>query len=118
MVINGAKSKGVSLCKNTNLPLQQIYYGAPGTGKSHEIKRLTAGKAVIRTTFHPDTDYSTFVGAYKPTMEDVEVQTVPVVVAGGITLDKFYTVSEGRTQVVDGKVELFLKNLGLEPLTP
>ena len=47
--------------------LQQIFYGAPGTGKSHEIKKLTRGKEVIRTTFHPDTDYSTFVGCYKPT---------------------------------------------------
>lgn len=50
------------------LPLQQIFFGAPGTGKSHKIKELTEGKQVIRTTFHPDSDYSTFVGAYKPTM--------------------------------------------------
>ena len=48
--------------------LQQIYYGAPGTGKSHIINELTEGESVIRTTFHPDSDYSTFVGAYKPTM--------------------------------------------------
>ena len=48
--------------------LQQIYYGAPGTGKSHTINELTEGENVIRTTFHPDSDYSTFVGAYKPTM--------------------------------------------------
>ena len=47
---------------------QQIYYGAPGTGKSHSINEQTEGKSVIRTTFHPDSDYSTFVGAYKPTM--------------------------------------------------
>lgn len=51
-----------------NLPLQQITYGAPGTGKSYETNELTKGQAVIRTTFHPDSDYSTFVGAYKPTM--------------------------------------------------
>ena len=49
-------------------PLQQIYYGAPGTGKSHTINEQTEGESVIRTTFHPDSDYSTFVGAYKPTM--------------------------------------------------
>lgn len=48
-------------------PLQQIFYGAPGTGKSFEISKRTKGKEVIRTTFHPDSDYSTFVGAYKPT---------------------------------------------------
>ena len=47
--------------------LQQIFYGAPGTGKSHTIKEETKESDVIRTTFHPDTDYSTFVGAYKPT---------------------------------------------------
>lgn len=47
--------------------LQQIFYGAPGTGKSHIIKEETKESDVIRTTFHPDTDYSTFVGAYKPT---------------------------------------------------
>lgn len=56
-----------------NKSLQQIYYGAPGTGKSHEIKRLTKGKEVIRTTFHPDSDYSTFVGAYKPTTKRVPI---------------------------------------------
>ena len=50
--------------------LQQIYYGAPGTGKSHEIKKKIEGKEVIRTTFHPDSDYSTFVGCYKPTMKE------------------------------------------------
>ena len=48
--------------------LQQIFYGAPGTGKSHTINEQTEGESVIRTTFHPDSDYSTFVGAYKPTM--------------------------------------------------
>ena len=50
--------------RKSDIPLQQIFYGAPGTGKSHAINELTAGKDVIRTTFHPDTDYSTFVGAY------------------------------------------------------
>ncbi len=60
----------------SDIPLQQIFYGAPGTGKSHAINELTAGKDVIRTTFHPDTDYSTFVGAYKPTTKSVPVTTV------------------------------------------
>lgn len=62
-----------------SFPLQRIYYGAPGTGKSNEIKILTGeGKNGIkfgndftfRTTFHPDSDYSSFVGAYKPTWDD------------------------------------------------
>ena len=59
--------------------MQKIYYGAPGTGKSNEIKLLTGeGKDGIkfnkdftfRTTFHPDSDYSSFVGAYKPVWDN------------------------------------------------
>ena len=57
----------------SKLPLQQIIYGAPGTGKSKTIKNSTeqAEKEgrVFRTTFHPDSDYSTFVGCYKPGMK-------------------------------------------------
>jgi len=51
--------------------LQQIFYGAPGTGKSNTIKREVddKGKLNFRTTFHPDSDYSTFVGCYKPKMK-------------------------------------------------
>ena len=53
---------------------QIIYYGAPGTGKSHrikkELKEMNVSKEnIFRTTFHPDSDYSSFVGAYKPTMK-------------------------------------------------
>ena len=57
---------------------QQIFYGAPGTGKSHKIKddenvkEADKKNLVFRTTFHPDSDYSTFVGAYKPTMKSSE----------------------------------------------
>lgn len=49
-------------------PRQIIYYGAPGTGKSHTIKKEEDGGKItcIRTTFHPDSDYATFVGCYKP----------------------------------------------------
>lgn len=79
--------EGVENADNNNddkqLPLQQITYGAPGTGKSHGIKKETAGKSVIRTTFHPDSDYSTFVGAYKPVMEEADVRVVPVVLNNG-----------------------------------
>ena len=60
-----------------NLSFQQIFYGAPGTGKSHRIKEIiqehgiNEKEQVIRTTFHPDSDYSTFVGCYKPIMKSV-----------------------------------------------
>lgn len=53
--------------------LQQIYYGAPGTGKSFTIDDKTDDGNSVRTTFHPDSDYASFVGAYKPTMEDVPI---------------------------------------------
>lgn len=72
-----------------DLPLQQIFYGAPGTGKSHKIKDNVDVKVadeknlVFRTTFHPDSDYSTFVGAYKPTTTKRAVRNV----AGDIVKD-------------------------------
>lgn len=73
---SSASSNAPKKTSESKNPLQQIFYGAPGTGKSHAINELTAGKDVIRTTFHPDTDYSTFVGAYKPTTKPVPVVTV------------------------------------------
>lgn len=47
---------------------QIIYYGAPGTGKSFKVENRPdeTEDDRIRTTFHPDTDYSSFVGCYKP----------------------------------------------------
>ena len=71
--------------QNKSFSLQVIYYGAPGTGKSHVIAEITKQveeetkanhepQRVFRTTFHPDSDYSTFVGCYKPTMQP-ELQT-------------------------------------------
>ena len=65
------KPESKMIPSSLNLHFQKIYYGAPGTGKSNEIKRLTgdgtfAKDFTFRTTFHPDSDYSSFVGAYKP----------------------------------------------------
>lgn len=57
-------------------PLQVIYYGAPGTGKSFTIDDITDDKNSVRTTFHPDSDYASFVGAYKPTMENVPINSI------------------------------------------
>jgi len=74
------KSDSISIGKANNRSLQQIFYGAPGTGKSHTIKNQTAEANkdghVIRTTFHPDSDYSTFVGCYKPTTIEVPMRDV------------------------------------------
>lgn len=65
--------KGIKPAKSISVhPLQQIFYGAPGTGKSNTIKKEidNKGKTSFRVTFHPDSDYSTFVGCYKPTMKE------------------------------------------------
>lgn len=82
--------------QNNDQPLQQIWYGAPGTGKSHEISKETRNEAVVRTTFHPDSDYSTFVGAYKPVMDDVDVLVTPVVTSDGIKFDPVSRHTEKR----------------------
>ena len=59
--------------KSIDQPLQLIYYGAPGTGKSFTIDKVTNENNSVRTTFHPDSDYASFVGAYKPTMAPMPV---------------------------------------------
>lgn len=57
-------------CKLIPQCMQTIFYGSPGTGKSWTVKNnvLKSVKEdfIFRTTFHPDTDYSSFVGCYKP----------------------------------------------------
>lgn len=92
LLLNQVKDKNMENFGN----LQQIFYGAPGTGKSHEIKKQTKGQSVIRTTFHPDSDYSTFVGAYKPIMEDCDVKVTPIVTSNGVNLQPSGTYKERR----------------------
>ena len=69
-------------------PLQKIFYGTPGSGKSHKLKELVEkeypieddrDKYIFRTTFHPDSDYASFVGCYKPRMvgKDIEYKFTP-----------------------------------------
>lgn len=52
----------------TNNTIQKIYFGAPGSGKSHIVADLTLPykEHTFRITFHPDSDYASFVGSYKP----------------------------------------------------
>lgn len=76
MALQASKDRRATVLQHDRIstdPLQQIFYGAPGTGKSFAIETATEGEDVIRTTFHPDSDYSTFVGAYKPTTKEVPV---------------------------------------------
>lgn len=80
------------LNNNESKKLQQIFYGAPGTGKSFQIKGDTEKAEeegrVIRTTFHPDSDYSTFVGAYKPSMNKGEANNKSVILDYDSLIDK------------------------------
>ena len=76
----------------TDKPLQQIFYGAPGTGKSYKVKELTGEDNVVRTTFHPDSDYSTFVGCYKPTSIEVPMRDV----TGKVIVENGQKVTENR----------------------
>ena len=77
-IISGEEAASKTNNSRESISFQQIFYGAPGTGKSHKIKDDKSVKEaekknlVFRTTFHPDSDYSTFVGAYKPTMKSSE----------------------------------------------
>lgn len=49
-----------------------IYFGAPGTGKSHELNRKVNDmfpNRYERVTFYPTYSYAQFVGCYKPVMK-------------------------------------------------
>ncbi len=86
---NNEKNSGMKVL----FPLQQIFYGAPGTGKSHCIKDIAKNSDnIVRTTFHPDSDYSTFVGAYKPTTKQVPMRDV----TGKVIKENGQDVTEDR----------------------
>ena len=87
---------------NYSKTLQQIIFGAPGTGKSYSInktignnvnvdifgveadlpkekdgeKYIIPDKMIFRTTFHPEYDYAQFVGCYKPIVADEDGKEV------------------------------------------
>ena len=52
----GVKRINLENKKSESYSLQQIHYGAPGTGKSYIVNRDTKRECVERTTFHPDSD--------------------------------------------------------------
>lgn len=115
--------------QDPDFPLQQIFYGAPGTGKSFSIKSVIAehmsidvdqvdmeADNIFRTTFHPDYDYAQFVGCYKPTKEkngDITYDFVPQVFVnalveayGGVQPAKSSSNTSATTdQVADGETK-------------
>lgn len=60
------------LKNNGGKSVQKIYFGSPGTGKSHDIEQYLKvnvdnyDQQVFRTTFHPDYSYVDFVGQIIP----------------------------------------------------
>ena len=80
-------------------PHQQIYYGAPGTGKSFMTNEVAKKYSTIRTTFHPDSDYSTFVGAYKP----ITVSEKRYGLNGSTTIALTYPDGERSGEVIEDK---------------
>jgi len=92
-----------------NLPLQRIFYGAPGTGKSNTIKREVEdkGRVHFRTTFHPDSDYSTFVGCYKPTTTKSSNAKEQTVLDYESLVDKFKEYLEAKPTNITKACTLF-----------
>lgn len=84
-LVDFAKSDFLRKHYMNGIILQKIFYGAPGTGKSHTVDtEYVKGNKCFRITFHPDTDYASFVGCYKPKMggptgEDITYSFVPQV---------------------------------------
>lgn len=60
----------ISLPQNNNNKMKNIiYYGAPGTGKSHRVEQRIKDldkHFYERVTFHPEFDNASFIGGYKP----------------------------------------------------
>jgi hypothetical protein len=67
--LNNLKSSPISKSQNI------IYYGSPGTGKSHKVEeelKKNDSHFYERITFHPEFDNASFVGGYKPVSERID----------------------------------------------
>lgn len=98
---------------------QIIYYGCPGSGKSYKVKEITEKvdeNFVFRTTFHPDTDYASFVGCYKPTTahRDMPLLTLEELQAEfkkiDFASDKVRKRIEFATKYAESFINLAIKN--------
>lgn len=69
--VRSALAQGSERPNRSDLPYNLIVFGAPGTGKSHdlnlEVREFFPDKEQrTRVTFHPEYTYTQFVGTYKP----------------------------------------------------
>lgn len=71
---SGEKQTNEQIINISQFAHQVIYYGAPGTGKSFAVNKLLKDYYHIRTTFFPDSDYSSFVGSYKPCSRNGQIE--------------------------------------------
>ena len=109
--------------------MQKIFFGAPGTGKSHKIDHdlfkdengNPVGKGIkkipevrkFRTTFHPDYDYAQFIGAYKPKKVDntITYSFVPQVFAKAYAAAWKQYFAAGNTSTADNQVYLVIEEI-------
>jgi len=98
--VNDENDISVAHINNQDALHQQIiYFGAPGTSKSTTVKRMVGNAVQHRITFHPDTDYSNFVGCYKPTKLQVEIPKKNMEYNQVVSVFKAY-LNDGKTYPV------------------
>lgn len=87
-----AVSKDTSAFHLEKMPKEQktlvsyntIYYGAPGTGKSHNLDEVAESFDFLeRVTFYPEYTHDDFIGAFMPSMSYVKNDTTEYIFADG-----------------------------------
>jgi 5-methylcytosine-specific restriction enzyme B len=83
LLIDSSNTNQKQMVKTT--PIQKIFFGSPGTGKSHridseiipvdlQINRATNPGNIIKTVFHPEYTYSDFMGKLVPITKSGKVE--------------------------------------------
>ena len=104
VLLNGAKRVYNAAGGNIST-LQTIYFGSPGTGKSRQVKdslKDVPEGQIFRTTFHPDSDYASFVGCYKPMCHSVAAQTCKVLDYDELVAKLKQTLGEHSSNLTSG----------------
>ena len=104
VILNGAKRVYNAAGGNIST-LQTIYFGSPGTGKSRQVKdslKDVPEGQIFRTTFHPDSDYASFVGCYKPMCHSVAAQTCKVLDYDELVAKLKQTLGEHSSNLTSG----------------
>lgn len=55
-------------------PHNVIFYGVPGSGKSHEIAEAVQGSVSLATVFHQEYSYFNFIGQVMPTTDEDDIR--------------------------------------------